>query len=330
MGPATGETQFDYDVVVVGGGPAGCSAAVYTARDDLETVVFDRGSSSLRRCAYLENYLGFPVGIDIETFYDLLHDHAEAAGCDLVADLVETVDRDDGDDNGFVVETQDGTTVTTRYVVAAARYDGEFLRGLDDDDAMFETHDHGGEEHAHFDPDYAESDGQTPVDGLYVASPSGERDVQAIVAAGQGAHVSRTLLSEHRRKEGYPEGILANRYDWVRSDTEFEGEWSERERWQDWFEAQVPADPDTDRDRLDELRERVINRAFDSHRSDEDVAELTEDGHRALAEHLDPDVLADVVDTDRVLERVDDERLRTALDGRDETRDSQNTESNVV
>ena len=96
----------EYDVVVVGGGPAGCSAGVFTARDDLDTVVFDRGNSSLRRCAYLENYLGFPAGIDIETFYDLMHAHAEAAGCEIVSDFVESVTRSVG--AGFVVERVSG------------------------------------------------------------------------------------------------------------------------------------------------------------------------------------------------------------------------------
>lgn len=46
------------DVVVVGGGPAGCSTAVFTARYDLDTAVFDRGASSIDRCAYLANHLG--------------------------------------------------------------------------------------------------------------------------------------------------------------------------------------------------------------------------------------------------------------------------------
>lgn len=90
--------DHDHDVVIIGGGPAGCSAGVFVGREGLDTVIFDRGRSSLLRCGHLENYLGFPGGIDIETFYDLMHDHAETAGCEIVPDMVESVEPvEDGD-----------------------------------------------------------------------------------------------------------------------------------------------------------------------------------------------------------------------------------------
>ena len=133
----------DRDVAVVGGGPAGCSAAVFCAREGLDTVVFDRGRSSLKRCAYLENYLGFPAGIDIETLYDLIHDHAETAGCEIVPDLVESVDRAD-DGEGFVVDPQEGEPVTARRVLAATRYDGSYLGGLGDGASMLDPYAHDG------------------------------------------------------------------------------------------------------------------------------------------------------------------------------------------
>jgi hypothetical protein len=43
----------------------------------VETAIFDRGRSSLKRCAHLETCPAFPGGIGIETLYDRYYDHAE-------------------------------------------------------------------------------------------------------------------------------------------------------------------------------------------------------------------------------------------------------------
>ena len=277
------------DVVVVGCGPAGSAAAVFLARYGLDTVVFDRGSASLDRCAFLENYPGFPAGIDIATFQAMLRDHATEAGATLVDDLVESVDNDSTTNARFAVETQDGRQVTAEFVVAATRYTGEYMRPLGGDE-LFEVHEHHGEEHEHFDRDYADSDGRTPVDGLYVASPSGEPDVQAVVAAGRGAHVARSVLEDYRVDLGYP-GPVAKHYDWVRPDSEFDGEWGDRDRWRESFEERAPDDYDVSEDRFQELREAYVDRAFETHRSTEEVADLTDRAHRRLVEHLDDDVV---------------------------------------
>ncbi|WP_231186824.1 NAD(P)/FAD-dependent oxidoreductase [Haladaptatus sp. DYF46] len=286
---ADGNAEFDYDVVIVGGGPTGCSAGLFTARYGLDTVIFDRGNSSIQRCAYLENYLGFPAGIDIGTLYALMHDHAEEAGCELVSDMVESVDRD-GD--GFLVETQDGDTVTAERVVAAARYDADFLRPLDDAEEMFVTHSHGGEEHEHFDRDYPDEDGTTPVDGLYVAAPAGDAEAQAIISAGQGARVARTILAEVRRERGFPDDI-ADHWDWIRRDANLTGEWADPDRWREWFDERTPDDPDFDEERLVELREREIDRKFATYLSDEEIDRRVERGQKRLLEHIDDDRILD-------------------------------------
>ncbi|MFC7203310.1 FAD-dependent monooxygenase [Haloferax namakaokahaiae] len=301
--------DFDYDVVVVGGGPTGCSAGIFTARHGLDTVIFDRGNAALKRAAYIENYLGFPGGIHIETLYDLMHDHARDAGCAYVPDMVEAVTHADGDSDGgtdadcdgFVVETTDGERVTTRYVVAASWYDGEYMRPLGGDE-MFEEHDHGdGEVHEHFDPDYSDEDGRTPIDGLYVAAPAGERNAQAIVAAGTGAHVARCLLEDYRRELGFPEAVTAH-YDWLRRESELSGEWATRDRWREWFHAQLPEDDpahdydeDADYDeRLVELREAYLDRAFRTQVAPDEVEARWEEGQ---------DRLLDYIDDERILER---------------------------
>lgn len=288
MSTADVNAGFDYDVVIVGGGPTGCSAGVFTARYGLDTVIFDRGNSSIQRCAYLENYLGFPAGIDIGTLYALMHDHAEEAGCELVSDMVESVDRNG--DGGFLVETQDGNTVTAERVVAAARYDADFLRPLGDEEEMFITHSHGGEEHEHFDRDYPDEDGTTPVDGLYVAAPVGDAEAQAILSAGQGARVARTILAGVRRERGFPDDI-AEHWDWIRRDANLTGEWADPDRWREWFDEHTPDDHDLDEERLVELREREIDRKFATYLSDEEIERRVERGQKRLLEHIDDELI---------------------------------------
>ena len=86
-------TDEHVDVAIVGGGPAGAAAAVFTARYGLDTLVFDRGNAALERCGFLENYLGFPAGIEVETFQELLAAHVGEAGGERREELVETVTR---------------------------------------------------------------------------------------------------------------------------------------------------------------------------------------------------------------------------------------------
>ncbi|SDK17639.1 FAD-dependent oxidoreductase [Natronorubrum texcoconense] len=283
------ETAFDHDVVVVGGGPAGCAAGVFTARSGLDTAIFDRGRSSIQRCAYLENYLGFPAGIDIETLYGLMHDHAETAGCEIVPDLVESLERVESGE-GFVVTPQEGESVTARRVVAATRYDGEYMRGLDDEAAMFETHDHDGEEHEHFDKSYAESDGRTPVDDLFIASPYGDTGYQASMAAGHGTRVGITLVEDVRRERGLPEP-LANHYDWMRRERELDDEWRDRSRWREYVDTQLPDDHDLEEARLEEIREQEIDRRLATYLSDDEIERRIEHGHRRLLEHIEDELI---------------------------------------
>jgi hypothetical protein len=315
----------DCDVAVVGGGPTGCSAAVFTAREGLDTVLFDCGRSSLQLCAYLENYLGFPAGIDIETLYDLFHAHARETGVTIVPKFVASVeDADAGGndtttveeaatDEGFLVHPQDGEPITTRRVIAATRYDGEYLRGLDDEEAMFDSHEHGGETEQFFDREYADADGTTPVEGLYVASPHREADMQAIVAAGRGARVARQVITDARVDDGWWPAV-AEGVDWMRRDAERDGR--NREYWLEHFDEHygetAPVDADTERYRR--IRETAVEQRLAAYLTDEEIAERTDRGHRTLAAHLDPGAVLAAVATDELLAAVDTDELLDAVD----------------
>ena len=277
--PSDTRTETEYDVVVVGGGPAGCSAAVFTARYGLDTVVFDRGRSSIQRCAHLENYLGFPAGVDVETLYGLMHDHIREAGGELVADLVESVSLAG---EGFAVETEEGRRVTTRRVVAATRYDSEYLRPLGDG-AMFETDGESGTQER-FDRTYPASDGTTPFDGLYVTSPSEETDRQAIVAAGRGARVGLAVVRDVRRAEGVPDAV-APHYDWLRREATLDSEWDDRDRWREWYDVKRP--DGVDDDRWEAVRERDIDRRRGTYLSNARIERRRERGQRRLLDHVD-------------------------------------------
>jgi thioredoxin reductase (NADPH) len=173
-------------VVVVGGGVAGLSAAVFTARHGLETLVVDAGDSILRRNAHLENFPGFPAGVDARRLLDLLGEQAREAGCERVTATVETVERAD---DGFAVETADGEGYRSRYVVAATKNAVGYLDDVDGVGVL----DRG--------KTFVDTDerGRTGVDGLYAAGRLAEKPHQAVVCAGNGAEVGVTICEDDDR-----------------------------------------------------------------------------------------------------------------------------------
>lgn len=299
---STNERSCDHDIVIVGGGPAGCSAGVFTGREGLDTVIFDRGRSSLKRCAHLENYLGFPDGIDIETFYELIHDHAETAGCEIVPDVVESVDRRN-DGPGFDILRGNGEAVTARRVIAATRYHQGYLDTINEE-SPFEATDH------EIAPAFETPDGTTPVDGLYVASLGEEMNQQAIIAAGRGARVGRRVVADARLADGWWEAT-ATRTDWTHRRAELGEEFDEREPWLDWFDRiyaeGAPVDPDSERYR--HVREICTDEGIESHLTTAEIDARAAKGHETIAEHLDVEQIVAAVDEIDLLNAMDDETI---------------------
>lgn len=116
-----------HDVIVIGSGPAGYTAAIYTARAELKPLVFEGTSfgGALMTTTEVENFPGFRAGIMGPELMDEMREQALRFGADLQMDDVESVSLD-----GPVkrVVTAGGETHLARAVIlamgAAARYLG--------------------------------------------------------------------------------------------------------------------------------------------------------------------------------------------------------------
>ncbi len=134
LGMVAAPLLAEYDVTIVGAGPAGLAAAVYAASEGLRTVVIEAvapggqaGTTSM-----IENYLGFPQGVSGSELATRATAQARRFGAELLLarSLVDIV----RDDDGYVARLSDGTEVRTRSVLAASGVNWRRLdvEGLDE------------------------------------------------------------------------------------------------------------------------------------------------------------------------------------------------------
>jgi len=108
-----------YDLIVIGAGPAGLSAAVYGASEGLNTLVVDRGGvgGQAGTSSLIRNYLGFPSGVSGRQLARSAYDQAWVFGAQFVFMQAVTDVQRHGDE--IVVSLLDGHRLHTRAVLLA-------------------------------------------------------------------------------------------------------------------------------------------------------------------------------------------------------------------
>jgi thioredoxin reductase (NADPH) len=128
LGIASQPTQEHYDLVIVGGGPAGLAAAVYGASEGLRTIMLEREApgGQAGQSSRIENYLGFPMGLSGSDLARRATDQARRLGAELLTIQDAVGLRADG--AGRTVELSNGATLSSNCVLVAS---GVSYRKLD-------------------------------------------------------------------------------------------------------------------------------------------------------------------------------------------------------
>lgn len=113
--PATDRTPDIWDCLIVGGGPAGLTAAIYLARFHRRALVVDKGEGRMQMIPVSHNHAGYPEGVAGVALLDRMREQARHYGATLRTGEVVGLHRD-GD--GFRAETHDGA-VRARTVLLA-------------------------------------------------------------------------------------------------------------------------------------------------------------------------------------------------------------------
>ncbi len=120
LGVTSQPSREHYDLVIVGGGPAGLAAAVYGASEGLKTLMVEREApgGQAGQSSRIENYLGFPTGLSGSDLTRRATDQARRLGAELLT--LQDAARLRVEGSGRIIELTDGGTLSASSVIVAS------------------------------------------------------------------------------------------------------------------------------------------------------------------------------------------------------------------
>ncbi len=165
------------DVIIVGDGPAGLSAALLLAKNDVDVRVYGTDDTPMHK-AMLLNYLGIPKMTGSQ-FQSVARDQVEDFGAALHETKVTAIEQSD---DGFSITLDGGDEDSADYLILATTNRGhqEALNlEMNDGKAV------------------VDNNSRTSLDGCYAVGWASRKDkIQAIISAGDGACAALDILSD--------------------------------------------------------------------------------------------------------------------------------------
>lgn len=172
-----------YDIIVVGAGPAGGSAALFAAKAGKKTLIIDNDKSVTKR-AWMENHYGV-MEVSGPDLVEVGKQQAIKFGAEIITDTVVNVVKSD---SGVTVETEnqkyEGTHVILATGMLAEVAEKSGIKTVPGTEPRVKT--------------IIEVDvqGKTNVDGVWAAGTVAGVSMHTIITAGDGAKVAINIISE--------------------------------------------------------------------------------------------------------------------------------------
>ncbi|MGO4888180.1 FAD-dependent oxidoreductase [Anaerobacillus sp. MEB173] len=172
-----------YDIIIIGAGPAGASAALFAAKAGKKTLLID-SDKSITKKAWVENHYGVKeiTGPDL---FELGKEQAAKFGTEIVQAEVTRVVKEG---KTFTVQTENNSFEGLHVILATGL-------AVDLAEKIGLTTKPGTEPRIKTVLD-ADADGKTNIEGIWAAGTVAGVSVHTIITAGHGAHVAINIISE--------------------------------------------------------------------------------------------------------------------------------------